>query len=233
MLRAVATRVRVPEVSVIIPTLNAARYLAATLATCAAAGEIIVVDGGSVDDTVAVARSLGARVIMAPPGRGMQLQRGASAAAGEWLLFLHADTRLADDWLDAVGAFSADPANRARAATFRFGLDDASPAARRLERRVAWRVRHLGLAYGDQGLVIHREWFFALGGFRPWPLMEDVDLIRRIGRRRLSVLACEVRTSAERWRREGWRWRSLRNVGCLALYFLGVAPHRIARLYGR
>lgn len=229
----VTSRAGAPHVSVIIPTLNAARHLPATLASCAAAGEIIVADGGSADETVAVARAHGARVVLAPRGRGVQLQCGARAAAGEWLLFLHADTCLADDWCAAVQTFSANPANRARAATFRFGLDDTSAAARRLERRVAWRVRHLGLVYGDQGLVIHREWFGALGGFRPWPLMEDVELIRRIGRRRLTVLACAARTSAQRWRREGWRRRSLRNIACLALYFLGVAPHRIARLYGR
>jgi hypothetical protein len=131
-----------------------------------------------------------------------------------------------------VEAFAAEPQNAMRAATFRFALDDTSAAAQRLERRVAWRVRHLGLAYGDQGLVLHRDYYRSLGGFRPWPLMEDVDLVRRIGRRRLAEFQSVARTSAGRWREEGWRRRSFRNLGCLALYLLGVPPHLIVRFYG-
>ncbi len=221
------------DVSVIIPTLNAARHLPATLAACRGVREAIVVDGGSADESVAIGRKLGARIVTSGSGRGLQLRAGAAAATGEWLLFLHADTFLSDDWLNATGKFIANPANRSRAATFRFALDDASPAARRLERRVAWRVRHLGLAYGDQGLLIHRELYGSLEGFRAWPLMEDVDLVRRIGRRRLTVLDSVARTSAERWRRDGWQRRSARNVFCLTLYFLGVSPQWIARLYDR
>jgi hypothetical protein len=89
-----------------------------------------------------------------------------------------------------------------------------------------------GLPYGDQALLIHREFYRLLGGFRPWPLMEDVDLVRRIGRHRLTVFQSAARTSAERWRREGWKRRSLRNITCLTLYFVGVPPQFIARLYG-
>ncbi len=223
----------VPDVSVIIPTRNAARHLPATLAACRGVRETVVVDAGSADGTAAVAREAGARLIASGPGRGIQLRAGAAAAVGEWLLFLHADTVLSREWLGAAREFMASPAHRRCAATFRFGLDDESPAARRLERQVAWRVRHLGLAYGDQGLLIHRELYAALGGFQPWPLMEDVDLVRRIGRHRLMVLGAVANTSAERWRRDGWRRRSARNLGCLALYFLGVPPRLIARLYDR
>ncbi len=221
------------DVSVVVPTLNAARHLPATLSACDGVREIIVVDGGSSDDTAAVARSLGARVLSCNPGRGIQLHKGAMEASSEWLLFVHADTVLTGPWRRDIEAFMTVPAHRLRAATFHLGLDDPSPAARRLERRVAWRVRHLGLAYGDQGLLIHRDLYRSLGGFRAWPLMEDVDLVRRIGRHRLTVLASVARTSAERWRAGGWRRRSLRNLGCLTLYFIGVPPDRIAALYGR
>ncbi len=130
--------------------------------------------------------------------------------------------------------FMADPANAARAGYGRFALDDPSPQARRLERRVAWRCRVLGLPYGDQGLLLSRAFYDSLGGFRPdLPLIEDVDLVRRIGRRRLAALEATAVTSAARWRAAGWRRRSARNLCCLALWFAGVPARRIAGLYGR
>ena len=221
-----------PDVSVIIPALNAARHLPETLSACRGAAETVVVDGSSTDETVAIALRMGARVIASDRGRGAQLHRGATEARGPWLLFLHADTQLTGNWLRDVQNFTGQASNRLRIAAFSFGLDDSSASARRLERIVAWRVRRLGLPYGDQGLLIHRELYQLLGGYRAWPLMEDVDLMRRAGRRRLTVLASVARTSAARFRREGWRRRSWRNFGCLTLYFLGVSPRAIARLYG-
>jgi len=220
------------RLSVVIPTLNAAVFLPLTLASLEGAGDVVVVDGGSADGTVELASRLGARAAAAPMGRGRQLMAGAAAARGDWLLFLHADTQLDPGWKQAVEMFRADPANRNKAAVFRFALDDPSPRARRLERIVAWRVRWMGLPYGDQGLLIHRDFYHALGGFKPLPLMEDVDLMRRIGRARLVVLPIAARTSAERWRRDGWLLRSFRNLTCLALYFAGVSPRLIKRLYG-
>lgn len=221
-------------VTVVIPTLDAARLLGSTLAKLQggfAVAEIIVADGGSRDETCALAAASGARVVAAPRGRGSQLLAGADAATGEWLLFLHADTQLEDGWQRAVAAFVADPDNGERAAFFRFALDDASAGARRLERAVAWRCRTLGLPYGDQGLLIAAAFYRRLGGFRPMPIMEDVDLARRIGRRRLVMLPLAAVTSAERWRRDGWIARSARNLLCLALYFLGLPPRAIAALY--
>lgn len=194
--------------------------------------EIVVADGGSRDDTVAIARAAGAAVIMAERGRGSQLAAGAAAALGEWLLFLHADCRLSPGWEKVVEAFLATPDAASRAGYFAFALDDQSPAARRLERIVGWRCRVLGLPYGDQGLLIARSLYNAVGGFAALPLMEDVDLARRLGRHRLTLLDAAAVSSARRYRNGGYIRRPLRNLFCLSLYFAGVPPRRIARLYG-
>lgn len=151
----------------------------------------------------------------------------------DWLLFLHADTVLEKGWQAEVETFTARGANEARAAVFCFALDDQSPQVRRLERLVRWRSRFLALPYGDQALLIHRKLYDAIGGYRPLAIMEDVDIIRRIGRSRLCHLESRAVTSAERWRRQGWTRRSARNLFCLVLYFVGIPTCLIARVYGR
>jgi rSAM/selenodomain-associated transferase 2 len=224
------------RLAVVIPTLDAADHLAATMAGLmsgdAIERETIVVDGGSRDGTRELAEQLGARVVAAASGRGGQLAAGAAAVSAPWLLFLHADSRLEPGWARDVLAFVEDPANRAKAAAFRLRLDDGAPAARRLERLVAWRCRVLGLPYGDQGLLIAREHYERIGGFRGLPLMEDVDLVRRIGRAHIVMLPTAAVTSAARYRRSGYLRRSARNLLCLCLYIAGVPPRRLLRLYG-
>jgi len=215
---------KIGRISVIIPTLNAAHLLPPLLAQLEGVGEVILADGGSGDGLAA----LGPRVVVAPRGRGTQLAAGSAAAQGEWLLFLHADTRLEPDWRVAVRAAME---LRGHAHYFHFALDDPSPQARRLEAIVALRCRWLALPYGDQGLLISRELYAAVGGYRPLPLMEDVDLVRRLGRARLAALSVRAITSADRWRRDGWWRRSARNLMILSLYFCGVSPERLTRLY--
>jgi rSAM/selenodomain-associated transferase 2 len=221
--------------STIIPTLDAARSLPATLASLEEARglirEIIVADGGSRDATRAIAEAAGARVVTAPRGRGIQLAAGADTATGDWLFLLHADTRPAPGYAAEIARFIGDRRNRERAGYLAHRLDDGRPAARRLERIVAWRSRALGLPYGDQGLILARDFYRALGGVPPLVLMEDVALARRIGRKRLVALGAAAITSADRYRREGYLLRPLRNLGCLALYFLGMPPGLIARFY--
>lgn len=224
--------------SVIIPTLNAAAVLPRCLAALEGGrgsgfiDDIIVSDGGSSDATASLANDLGAQVTSGRPGRGPQLQRGALLAQGEWLMFLHADTILSPEWLFAAEEFVGDPGHLRRAAHFTFSLDDNSAAARRLERIVAWRCRRFGLPYGDQGLLISRVFFGEVGGYRDLPLMEDVDLVRRIGRGRLAALPVAAVTSADKYRQTGYYLRSARNLTCLSLYFCGVPVRWIKRLYG-
>jgi len=224
-----------PRLSIVIPTLEAGTALRRSLPALAAGQEIvqeiIVVDGASQDDSAEVAAAHRAKVLLAPPGRGRQLAAGAAASRGTWLLFLHADTVPTPGWTKAVRGFMADSANRERAGYFRLRFDDPAPAARRLERLVAWRCRRLALPYGDQGLLLSRQLYDVFGGFRALPLMEDVDLVRRIGRARLLLIDHEVTTSAARYRSDGYLARSLRNLCCLGLYYLGLPPRLILRLY--
>ncbi len=211
------------------PTLNAASVLPGALAALGGLADIMVSDGGSADGTADIARAAGAVVVAGPRGRGVQIAAGIAAARSPWLLLLHADTRLAAGWAAAAAAHMRMAPDRA--GYFRFALDSADPRARRLERAVAWRCRALALPYGDQGLLIARDVLEAAGGVRPLPLMEDVDLVRRLGRGRLAPLPVDAVTSAVRWERDGWRRRSARNLACLALWHAGVPPAWIAAIY--
>lgn len=224
-----------PSLGIVIPALNAGAGLARTLEGLAEARavfdpDILVVDGGSDDDTVTLATSLGARVIDAPRGRGSQLAAGAGEVRGDWLLFVHADTVLQPGWAVELAAFMIT--GRHRAAYFRFRLDDDAPGARRIERMVAWRCRVLGLPYGDQGLALARDLYTAFGGYPDQPLMEDVYLARRFGRSRLVGLESAALTSARRYQAGGYWRRPTRNLFCLFLYLMGMPARMIDRIYG-
>lgn len=198
--------------------------------------EVVVADGGSSDLTLRIAEAMGCRIVAGARGRGSQLAAGAAEARSPWLLFLHADTALAEGWEREARGFveTAERAGAAdrTAAAFRFALDAFDARARRVERLVALRCALFGLPYGDQGLLISRRFYDALGGYRPMPLMEDVDLVRRIGRRRLVMLRSAAVTGAERYERDGYWRRPIRNLSCLAMYYAGVPPERILRRYG-
>ncbi len=224
-------------ISVVIPTLDAAPHLARALAPLVPAvaeglvRELVISDGGSRDDTLAIADGVGARIVEGPKGRGRQLIAGAAAARGDWLLFLHADTALEDTWVRDAARFIDATRDRARAAAFRFAFDDDAPAARRAAWWVDLRCRALALPYGDQGLLISRAFYDALGGYRDLDLMEDVDLVRRIGRARLTMLSARAVTSADKYRRDGYGRRARRNLVLLARYLLGADPADLAKRY--
>jgi rSAM/selenodomain-associated transferase 2 len=228
-------------ISVVIPTLNADDGLSACLSALVPAAvdglirEVIVVDGGSSDRTLKIIEQSGAELVHSKPGRGVQLALGAARARQPWLLFIHADTVLETGWeREAYALIERIDAGRRgpTAAAFRFTLDDLGFWPRMVEAGVAIRCALFRLPYGDQGLLIPRSLYQQVGGYNKLPLMEDVDLARRIGRRRMMVLRARAVTSAVRYRRDGYFRRIARNLSCLALFFLRVPPRVIARLYG-
>lgn len=227
-------------ISVIIPTLNAAPTLPDTLSSLIPAAvegfvrEVIVSDGGSKDGTERIADAAGVEFLSGPAGRGQQLASGAKRARFTWLLFLHADTVLMDGWMREAGLFmrAVDEGKRSpSAAAFRFKLDDNGAAPRILEKLVRARCGLLRLPYGDQGLLIPRMLYDEVGGYRSLSIMEDVDLVRRIGRRSIAMLDTPALTSAQRYQRDGYLARTLRNQSCLAAYYAGIPVERIARRY--
>ncbi len=228
-------------ISVVIPTLDAEAGLTATLSALIPATvqglvrEVIIVDGGSKDGTAEIADFAGADFFRAERGRGSQLAAGAERARSDWLLFLHADTVLQPGWAQEASGFMERVASGQRppaAAAFSFALDDLGAKPRLLEAVVALRCALLRLPYGDQGLLIPKQLYASLGGFRSLPVMEDVDLVRRLGRRRLVMLRSKAVSSAARYKRDGYLARMARNLACLSLYYLRVPPRAIVRLYG-
>ena len=222
-----------PLVSVVVPVLDDAPALDRLL-RCTPPHplvEILVVDGGFDNGLEALTSGRGdVRLLRSSPGREPQMNAGAAAAGGDWLLFLHADSTLPAGWVEAVAGVAPAVAG----GWFRFALDDDAWQARLLERVVAWRVRLLLLPYGDQGYFVRRDRFAALGGFDDVPLMEDVAFVRRLVRSgAVAELPLPLVTSSRRWRADGWLRRSSRNLLLVSLYFAGVSPDRLAGWYGR
>ncbi len=219
--------------SVIVPTLNEAAHLEQTLRLLVdrEGVEVIISDGGSSDDTVEIAYGLGVTVIQSQRGRGRQMNAAAALARGEVLLFVHADTRLPERFVDHVWSTLN---GGAIAGAFPLSIEESGFALR----CVAWaanvRSRYRQMPYGDQCLFLRAADFYRLNGFRHWPLLEDYDLCRRIRREGRIALADEaVITSNRRWRKLGVVRTTAINQMCLAAFHLGVSPAAIARFYRR
>jgi rSAM/selenodomain-associated transferase 2 len=222
-----------PALSIIIPTLNEARSIGRTLdavlSTAGVGAEVIVVDGGSLDETVEVARGRGARVLTSERGRGAQLHAGASAARGEALWFLHADTRPSAACAGRIAEALADPS--VVAGNFRVLFDGDGRAARFL----TWlypRLRRLGLCYGDSAIFVRRGAYRRVGGFRAFPVFEDLDLVRRLRKTgRVAHLREVVTTSSRRFEGRSFALTFARWSFLQVLYWLGVHPHTLGRMY--
>jgi glycosyltransferase involved in cell wall biosynthesis len=218
-------------ISVVIPTLNAERLLPRCFDSLIAAAvrgvvrEVIVADGGSCDGTLAIADAAGAHIVTAGKDRAAQMTAGAAVAKSDWLLFLYPETSLEPGWeMEAESFIDQAVMERPRAAVFRFALEDFGGEARRAEAKAALRTALLALPYGDQGLLIPKRLYVKLGGYRALADIEDADLVRRIGRRRLVVLRARAVNIAREPR------NGLRSLALTVLHALRVPSRVVAKL---
>lgn len=223
------------DISVVIPTLNEAVSVALAVRSAreAGAGQVVVSDGGSTDGTLEHASAAGASVVVRSiRGRGIQQNSGSTFARGEYILFLHADSRLSPQALVQIcQAHGSDPSLLWGA--FRQRIEDDRAIYRSLEWGNSLRARWRGMAFGDQAMFVRRQEFKRAGGFSEVPLMEDVELSQKLRKQRWPVLLeGPVFVSARRWQSRGVVRQTLLNQGLQLAHALGVAPERIARWYG-
>jgi rSAM/selenodomain-associated transferase 2 len=221
-----------PRISVIIPALDEASHIDNCLRSLSGTlpgAEVLVVDGGSVDDTRTIAARRGATVLSSVCGRGTQCNAGGSAAGGEILLFLHADTTLPSEAGKTLESAFRDPV--VKVAMFRLGFDDPHPLLRFYS--LFSRIDSEWTKFGDQAIAVRSSFFKEIGGFPKWPLFEDVEFLRKARRRtRLRILEAPICTSARRFRADGVVRRQLIHGWLLLKFKLGASPHRLAREYG-
>jgi rSAM/selenodomain-associated transferase 2 len=223
-----------PDISIIIPTLNEADNLTAILSSIqgSTSAEIIVVDGGSKDGTVRLAKAFGVKILTEATGRAGQLNSGVMAASGDVLLFLHADTRLPEDFDQYVLSTLSKPGTVAGA--FGLAIDDPQVGLRIIEQLANFRSRFMRMPYGDQVIFLRKDTFNEVGGFPKIPVMEDFAFMQRLRRMgRVEIAPVAATTSARRWQELGILKTTLINQLMILAYFLRVDPDRLERLYKR
>jgi rSAM/selenodomain-associated transferase 2 len=233
---------KAPKISIIIPVLNEAATIQETLIRLQEASEVevIVVDGGSRDETVAIAKCVGKvlakslpiNVISTAAGRARQMNAGAAAATGDILLFLHADTHLPIGFDILVRQALQNPGTVAGA--FELRINAQLLGLRLIEKMVNMRSRFLSMPYGDQGIFLKATLFHEIGGFPEIPIMEDFEFMLRLRHQgRITLVPAPVLTSGRRWQKLGVVKTTLINQLIIVCYFLGVSPEQLIRWYTR
>lgn len=219
------------RISVVIPSLDDEATITAAVSSALLEGaEVIVADGASVDGSVAVAGSLGARIIETEPGRARQMNAGAGAVSNDILLFLHADSRLPAGFAGEVVRIMSDP--RVAGGAFEYVPDRRVPGLDGIRRLINFRSRFFSMPYGDQGIFLRRGTFMAMGGFPEWPIMADYEFVKRLRKRgRIQISRLPVVISAERWARLGVLRVTALNQLVILAYHLGASPGRLSRWY--
>ena len=220
------------KLSVVIPTLNAQYVLPLTLESlmegvfAGVIGDLVMVEGGSTDATINIAKEVGATFLETKPSRGGQIFSGISACKCDWVLILHADSRLSQGWVELFRT-APDPK---RAYYFQLQFDAVGFAAWWVAKWANLRSKIFALPYGDQGILIHKSLLDSVGGYPTAPLMEDVILARTLGRR-LTALPITITTSAEKYITQGWLRRGVRNLALLFQLLLGTTPEALYKKY--
>lgn len=224
------------QLSIIIPVFNESRVINATLVhlaelTFSGRLEIIVVDGNPSGSTINAITSSGIITMIGRKGRGSQMNTGAAAASGDGLLFLHADTLLSHDALDQIILILQHPDIIGGA--FDLEITSKKRIFRLIERAASIRSRLTRIPYGDQAIFLKKSFFDQIGGFKDIPIMEDVELMRRVKKagKKIKFIPRKVRTAARRWEKEGVIYCTLRNWTLILLYMLGVSPEKLKKFY--
>jgi len=217
------------KISIIIPTINEANnlpLLLSDLSSIQKEGEIIIVDCGSEDKTIDIANIYGAKVCLSKErNRGLQLDMGAKTSKGDWLIFLHADTRLTHDWFRKINSVFKGDKNYIY--FFKFKINHKKIIYRVLEILVNFRSLYFKQPYGDQGLIIHRTTYFKNNGYRKIPLMEDVDFVRRLSKKDLKQLNLPIFTSSRKWEKTNIFLQALKNWNYRRRWLKGESPKSI------
>ena len=221
--------------SIVIPTLNSANLISHTLLSLSEGieanliKELIISDGNSSDDIKKLSNEIGAVFIKGQKGRGTQLQRGAMKAPGEWILFIHSDTILPPGWAIAFLKHIKDQEN---AGYCKLSFDDPSVMAKVMSFGANLRSSIFKLPYGDQGLLISKKLYNEIGGYPDLPLMEDVAIVKLL-KQKIQLVPVTIKTSAFKYKRDGWLKRSINNITLLIRFKFGADPRELAKLYYR
>ncbi len=218
------------KITIIIPTLNASKTIRSTLRSVSKDfTNIIIVDANSEDNTIQIAKKYKVKIIKSTANRGKQLHLGALSSNTDWILFLHADTKLSKNSFEEIKNFIKIKPNKVGYFKLKFNTQNSFAAI--LERIVYFRNIIFKLPYGDQGLLISKSLYNKIGGFKPLPIMEDVNIIKRIAAKNLILINSHVITDASKYIKNGWMKKSILNFICLSLYFIGYDINKIHKIY--
>ena len=220
------------KISIVIATLNSENTIHNLIKSLKNTfPEIIIIDANSRDGTIKICKKYTNKIYYSSPGRGLQLHIGSKKSNSEWILFLHSDSVLDPNCIEKIDHFIKNLQNVNKAGVFKLKVDHKNYIARIIEKYANARSKLLGLPYGDQGLLISRNFYNKIGGYKPLSIMEDVNIIRTIGPKNISILEAYIKTSPENYIKDGWIIRSFKNIFCLILYFFKFNNRTIYKIY--